>query len=170
LWLTETEDDLQDCPRLASCLYPYSFSRWVTCAGYLGHSFRKRHLESDLLVLLCLWMRSGIARIREHAGISYVDTLLFSKEHSVFPVRIPLRQRLALCFHALRDGIIRWVNPCSTSPLLGTITDLAEGKSDFWTDVPGSQHRIVAPAFLVGGGSRHMFLRFVAASHQLFSR
>ena len=106
----------------------------------------------------------------DHAGISYVDTLLFAKEHSRFPVLIPLRQRLVLCFQVLRDGIVRWVNPCSTSPLFGTITDLAEGKSDFWTDVPGSQHRVVAPTFLAEGGSRHMFFRFVAASHQLFSR
>jgi putative transposase len=47
----------------------------------------------------------------------------------VFPVLIPLRQRLALCFHALHDGMVRWMKPRSTSLLLGTITDLAKGKS-----------------------------------------
>ena len=48
----------------------------------------------------------------------------------MFPVLIPLRQRIALCFHALSDGIIRWMNPCSTSLLLGTIADLVKGKSE----------------------------------------
>jgi putative transposase len=48
----------------------------------------------------------------------------------VFPVLIPLRHRITLCFHALSDGIIRWMKPRSTSLLLGTITDLAKGKSE----------------------------------------
>ena len=48
----------------------------------------------------------------------------------MFPVLIPLRQRIALCFHALHDGIVRWMKPRSTSLLLGTITDLAKGKSE----------------------------------------
>ena len=48
----------------------------------------------------------------------------------MFPVLIPLRQRIALCFHALHDGMVRWMKPCSTSLLLGTITDLAKGKSE----------------------------------------
>jgi putative transposase len=48
----------------------------------------------------------------------------------VFPVLIPLRHRITLCFHALSDGIIRWMKPRSTSFLLGTITDLAKGKSE----------------------------------------
>lgn len=48
----------------------------------------------------------------------------------MFPVLIPLRQRIALCFHALHDGIARWMKPHSTSLLLGTIADLARGKSE----------------------------------------
>ncbi len=48
----------------------------------------------------------------------------------MFPVLIPLRQRIALCFHALSDGIIRWLKPRSTSPLLGAIADLAKGKPE----------------------------------------
>jgi hypothetical protein len=47
----------------------------------------------------------------------------------VFPLLIPLRQRRALCFHALHDGLVRGIKPRSTSLLLGTITDLAKGKS-----------------------------------------
>jgi putative transposase len=46
------------------------------------------------------------------------------------PVLIPLRQRLALHFHALYDGMVRWIKPHSTSLLLGTIADLAKGKSE----------------------------------------
>ena len=48
----------------------------------------------------------------------------------MFPVLIPLRHRITLCFHALSDGIIRWMKPRSTCFLLGTITDLAKGKSE----------------------------------------
>jgi putative transposase len=48
----------------------------------------------------------------------------------VFPVLIALRHRITLCFHALSDGIMRWMKPRSTSLLLGTITDLAKGKSE----------------------------------------
>ena len=48
----------------------------------------------------------------------------------MFPVLIPIRQRIALFFHALHDGIVRWMKPRSTSLLLGTITDLAKGKSE----------------------------------------
>ncbi len=68
--------------------------------------------------------------MREHACISYVDALLCPKENAVFPVLIPLRQRIALCFHALHDGIVHWTKPRSTFLVLGTIADLAKGKSE----------------------------------------
>ncbi len=45
----------------------------------------------------------------------------------MFPVLTPLRQRIALCLH---DGIVRWIKPRSTSLVLGTIADLAKGKSE----------------------------------------
>jgi len=48
----------------------------------------------------------------------------------VFPVLIPIRQRIALCFHAIHDGMVRWMKPRATSLLLGTIADLAKGKSE----------------------------------------
>ena len=48
----------------------------------------------------------------------------------MFHVLIPIRQRRALCFHALFDGFVRWMKPRSTSLLLGTIADLAKGKSE----------------------------------------
>ena len=96
----------------------------------LGTSVLKKQLESDLLVPFCLRERSGTGRIREAACISYVDTFLCAKEDAVFPVLIPLMQRIALCFHALHDGIVRWMKPHSTSLLLGTIADLAKGKSE----------------------------------------
>jgi hypothetical protein len=54
---------------------------------------------------------------------SYV---LFTKEKPVLPVFIPLRQRIALCFHTRHDGSVRW-KPRSSSLLLGTIADLAKG-------------------------------------------
>ena len=52
----------------------------------------------------------------------------------MFPVLIPLRHRIALCFHALHDGIVRWMKPRSTSLLFGTIADLAKGKSELMVE------------------------------------
>jgi len=54
----------------------------------------------------------------------------FAKEKPVFPVLIPIKQRLALCFHALYDGMVRWMKPRSTSLLSGTIADFAKGKPE----------------------------------------
>jgi putative transposase len=48
----------------------------------------------------------------------------------VFPVLILIRQRIALCFHVLHYCLVRWLKPHSTSLLLGTIADLAKGKSE----------------------------------------
>jgi hypothetical protein len=48
----------------------------------------------------------------------------------MFPVLIPLGQRIARCFHALHDGMVHWMKPHSPSLPLGTITDLAKGKSE----------------------------------------
>jgi hypothetical protein len=92
----------------------------------------KRQLESDLLVPFCLQKRSGKGSIREHSCISYVGWYLspFAKEKPVFHVLIPIRQRIALCFHALHVGLVRWMKPRSTSLVLGTIADLAKGKTE----------------------------------------
>jgi putative transposase len=59
-----------------------------------------------------------------------VPFFLFAKEKPVFPVLISLRQRIALCFHALHASIVYWIKPRSTSLLLGTIADLAKGKTE----------------------------------------
>jgi hypothetical protein len=48
----------------------------------------------------------------------------------VFPVLIPISRRIALFFYALHDGIVRWMKPHSAPLLLGTIADLAKGKSE----------------------------------------
>ena len=53
----------------------------------------------------------------------------FAKEKPVFPVLIPLKQRLTRCFHTLHDGMVRWMKPRSTSLVLGMIADLARGTS-----------------------------------------
>jgi hypothetical protein len=62
-----------------------------------------------------------------HALIPF---FLFTKEKPVFPVLIPLGQRIARCFHMLHDGMVHWMKPHSPSLLLGTIADLARGKSE----------------------------------------
>ncbi len=65
-----------------------------------------------------------------HVFHTLVSFFFFAKEKPVFPVLIPLRHRITLCFYALSDGIVWWMKPRSTSLLLGTITDLAKGKSE----------------------------------------
>src|SRR5258708_31181718 len=65
-----------------------------------------------------------------HVFHTLVPFFLFTKEKPVFPVLMPIRQRIAHCFHALHAGIVRWMKPRSTSLLLGAITDLAKGKSE----------------------------------------
>ena len=65
-----------------------------------------------------------------HVFQTLVPFILFAKEKPVFPVLIPLRQRIALCFHALYGGMVRWMKPRSTSLLFGTMADLAKGKSE----------------------------------------
>ena len=65
-----------------------------------------------------------------HVFHTLVSFFFFAKEKPVFPVLIPLRHRITLCFHALSDGIVCWMKLRSTSLLLGMITDLAKGKSE----------------------------------------
>jgi putative transposase len=65
-----------------------------------------------------------------HVFHALIPDFLFTKEKPVFPVLNSLRRRIALCFHAIHDGIVRWMKPRSTSLLLGTIADLAKGKSE----------------------------------------
>ena len=96
----------------------------------LETSVLKKQLESELLVPFCLRERSSTVRMREYACIPYVDTFLCAKENYVFPVPIPLGQRLARCFHALYAGMVHWMKPHSPSLLLGTIADLAKGKPE----------------------------------------
>jgi hypothetical protein len=102
----------------------------ASCAGYLAHPFGKRRLESDLLAPFCLQERDGTGRIRAHVYFMLWSLSLFVKEKPVFPVLIPIRQRIALFFHALHDGIVRWTKPPSAPLLLGMIADLAKGKSE----------------------------------------
>ena len=108
------------------------------CIGYLGPVLATwhirseiRHFESDLLVPFCLHEKNGRGRIREHACLSHVGTFLsLRKGVACVSVLISLRHRIALYFHALHDGIVRWMKPRSISLLHGAITDLTKGKSE----------------------------------------
>jgi hypothetical protein len=71
-----------------------------------------------------------------HVFHTLVPFFLFAKEKHVFHLLIPIRQRIALRFHVLYDGIVRWMKPRSTSLLLGTITYLAKGKSELLVENP----------------------------------
>ena len=45
-------------------------------------------------------------------------------------VFISIKHQLCSCFHILQDGFLRWTRPLNTSLLLGTLADLARGKSE----------------------------------------
>ncbi len=66
---------------------------------------------------------------RMHVYFMLWSLSLFAKK-PVFPVLIPIRQRIALFFHALHDDIVRWTKPHCAPLLLGMIADLAKGKSE----------------------------------------
>ena len=117
------------------------------CAGYLAHPFGKRRLEGDLLVPFCLQERGGSGRIRAHVYFMLWPLSRFAKEKPVFPVLIPIRQRIALFFHALHDGIVRWMKQHSAPLALGTIADLAKGKSVLLVENALLRQKLT-PAFL----------------------
>jgi hypothetical protein len=47
-----------------------------------------------------------------------------------FRLVITIKQRVCLSFHALQKRFLCWVKPATTSLLLGTLADLAKGKSE----------------------------------------
>jgi hypothetical protein len=65
----------------------------------------------------------------------------------VFHILIPIRQRIALSFHALHVGLVDWMKPRSTSLVLGTIADLAKGKSVLLVENALLRQKLT-PAFL----------------------
>lgn len=46
------------------------------------------------------------------------------------PVFIHIKRLRALCFHMLHNGFVRWMRPHNTSLLLGTVADLAKGRTE----------------------------------------
>src|SRR5437016_6492439 len=43
---------------------------------------------------------------------------------------ISIKQRISFSFHTLQEQVLRWIKPPTTSLLLGTLADLARGKSE----------------------------------------
>jgi putative transposase len=50
--------------------------------------------------------------------------------HPVSRVLTSIKQQVCSCFHLLQHGFLRWTRPLNTSLLLGTLADLARGKSE----------------------------------------
>jgi putative transposase len=50
--------------------------------------------------------------------------------HPLSRVFVSIKQLVYSCFHILQDGFLRWTRPLNTSLLLGTLADLARGKSE----------------------------------------
>ena len=50
--------------------------------------------------------------------------------HPLSRVFISIKHLVCSCFHMLQIGFLRWTRPLNTSLLLGTLADLARGKSE----------------------------------------
>src|SRR6266702_4771359 len=50
--------------------------------------------------------------------------------HPMSRVFVSIKQLVCSRFHILQDGFLRWARPLNTSLLLGTLADLARGKSE----------------------------------------
>jgi putative transposase len=50
--------------------------------------------------------------------------------HPASRVLISIKQQVCSCFHLLQHGFLCWTRPLNTSLLLGTLADLARGKSE----------------------------------------
>jgi putative transposase len=50
--------------------------------------------------------------------------------HPMSRAFISIKHLVCSCFHILQDGILRWTRPLNASLLLGTLADLARGKSE----------------------------------------
>jgi len=50
--------------------------------------------------------------------------------HPVSRALISIKQQVCSCFHLLQHGFLHWTRPLNTSLLLGTLADLARGKSE----------------------------------------
>jgi len=50
--------------------------------------------------------------------------------HPVSRVLISIKHSVCSCFHLLQHGFLHWARPLNTSLLLGTLADLARGKSE----------------------------------------
>jgi hypothetical protein len=89
--------------------------------------------------------RREVAQLELESMYGFHTLIPFSvhKENSVFPVLIPLRQRLALCFHALDDGLGRWMKPRSTSLVLGTLADLTRDKAELVAENALLRHQLI---------------------------
>ena len=61
----------------------------------------------------------------------------------MFPVLIPLRQRLALCFQALSDGLRRWMKPRSTFLVVGALADVTRDKVELVAENALLRHQLI---------------------------
>lgn len=59
-----------------------------------------------------------------------VTLSLFAKEQSVSHVFIHIKRLKALCFYVFHYGFVRWMRPHNTSLLVGTVADLAKGRTE----------------------------------------
>jgi hypothetical protein len=66
---------------------------------------------------------------RDHALWQYAD-LGEGKVQSASRLLISLKRQLFFKLHALQEGVLRWLKPLTTSPVLGTLPDLTRGKSE----------------------------------------
>jgi putative transposase len=62
---------------------------------------------------------------------------------SVSRMLISIKQLIFFSFHTLQERFLRWITPPTTSLLLGTLTDLARGKSELLAENALLRHQLI---------------------------
>ncbi len=54
-----------------------------------------------------------------------------------------IKQGIFFCFHALQEHVLRWIKPPTTSPVVGTLTDLTRGKAELLAENALLRHQLI---------------------------
>jgi hypothetical protein len=121
-----------DDEKLADNALPHENLPSSCCAGYLGHPFTKLDM---LRVIERAFLSKHTIETYNHSGSETIVVLSFClqrrrKVQLTFRLSIVIKQRVCFRFHALQKRFLCWVKPPTTSLVLGTLTDLVQGKSE----------------------------------------
>src|SRR6266487_6091836 len=102
------------------------------CTGYLGHPFSHLAFRASLNEPSCQSVQPKSTITTVQNALTFCRSVYFDKGEIqlAFRLVITIKQRVGLSFHALQKRFLCWVKPPTTSLVLGTLADLARGKSE----------------------------------------